>query len=87
MKDKDFSQMKFNSDISNIEVDNSGAKKFKNLFKNLDRISPVMNNKQGINQPQKAYVTTNTSENDEKQLIMMKNTFENILESKEKFNN
>jgi hypothetical protein len=32
---KDFSQLKFNSDISNIEVDksdNSAAKKFKNMF-------------------------------------------------------
>jgi len=42
---KDFSKLKFNSDISNIEVDksdNSAAKNFKNMFQNLDRISPVL---------------------------------------------
>ena len=53
--------MKFNSDISGIEADNSEAKTFKNLFQGLDRISPVVDKKQS-----KKPITSNTSENDEK---------------------
>lgn len=84
--------LKFNSDLSDINEENSAVKHMDNLFNKLDALSPVVPKQTDLHKegagPRKAQTNSRNYnlfyEDEEQQLIQMKNTFENILESKEK---